>query len=117
MGDGSFEAAQYLNSLTDAKNLSVWTDKRGVCTFFVGKCYSGINLDKDKVNLDYFVISAGRKSRTTKMTLNRFNGGNSQLIRLDKLYEEENYEYKLEIGGRPNNFVKIISSENLRDQL
>jgi len=113
MGDGSFEAAQYLNSLPDAKKLLVWTDKRGVCAFFIGSCQSGFDFDKNKTVFDYFVVSSGRETRTSKMTMNRVNGGNTTLFRLDKLYEVQNPEYKVEIGGRPNNFVKVISAKNI----
>lgn len=116
MGDGSFEAAQYLNSLPNAKNLLVWTDKRGVCTFFIGSCYSQMGLKKEEMPFDYFVVSAGRKSRTSKMTLSRLNGGNDAIIRLDKLYLDEEVDWKLEIGKRPNNFVKIINSKKYLKQ-
>lgn len=112
MGDGSFEAAQYLNSLPNAQKLIVWTDKRGVCTFFRGECHSGFDFDKSKISFDYFVISSGRENRTTKMTLSRVNGGNTTLFRLDKLYELQNPEFEIKIGERPNNFVKVISSKN-----
>lgn len=113
MGDGSYEAAEYLNSLSNAENLTIWTDKRGVCNFFVGYCHSGFDFDKRGISFDYFVVSAGRENRTTRLTLSRVNGGNSQLIRLDRLYDFENPVYKIEIGGRPNNFVKIVSSKDL----
>jgi len=113
MGDGSFEAAQYLNSLPDARNFSIWTDKRGVCSFFNGNCSSAIGLEKEKVDFDYFVVSAGREARTTKMTLSRFNGGHDSIIRLDKIYEMEDTDFCLRLGGRPNNFVKIIKAEKI----
>lgn len=115
MGDGSYEAAKYLNSLPNAKGLRIWTDKRGVCTFFLGNCSSSIDKTKNGEYFDYFVVSSGRESRTTKMTLSRVNGGNTQIIRLDKLYEMEgkDLEWKLEIGGRPNNFVKIVKVDKI----
>ena len=37
MGDGNYEAAQFLNALPDAENLNVWSDKNGV---FVHTNYS-----------------------------------------------------------------------------
>lgn len=114
MGDGSYEAAQFLNSLPDAHNLIVWTDKRGVCAFFIGSCHSGFDFDKNKTLFDYFVVSSGRENRTSKMTLNRVNGGNTTLFRLDKLYDIQDTDFKLEIGNRPNNFVKVISKEDFK---
>lgn len=111
MGDGSFEAADYLNGLPNAASLDVWSDKRGVCTFFIGRCHSGNDYKKGEIKFDYFVVSSGRESRTTKMVAPRAVN-NSEIIRFDELYANPNYEYKLEIGGRPGNFVKIIKSEN-----
>jgi hypothetical protein len=113
MGDGSFEAAQYLNTLPNAKNLSIWTDKRGVCSFFNGNCGSEMNSEKENSTFDYFVVSAGRKARTTKMTLSRFNGGHPSILRLDKIYEMTGADFYLKLGGRANNFVKIISAEKI----
>jgi len=113
MGDGSFEAAQYLNNLPNAQNFSIWTDKRGVCSFFRGNCNNEIGLEKGEIAFDYFVVSAGRESRTSRMTLSRFKGGNDLIARLDKLYGIENPDFYLELGGRPNNFVKIIKTEKL----
>ncbi len=108
MGDGSYEAAQYLNSLPNAKNLFIWTDKRGVCSFFIGRCSSDLQAKPVAVSFDYFVVSAGRESRTTKIVGGRFRSGAIDIYRLDKLYSIEKADWKLEIGGRPNNYVKII---------
>ncbi len=111
MGDGSFEAAEYLNKLPNAENLNIWTDKRGVCTFFIGRCHSGNDYKKSEIHFDYFVVSSGRESRTTKMIAPRAVE-NKELIRFDEFYDQSDYAFKLEIGGRPNNFVKIIKSED-----
>lgn len=113
MGGGSYEAAQYLNSLPNAEKLTVWTDKRGVCYFFKGSCRNTIGLNKGEANFDYFVVSSGRESRTTKMTLSRFNGGNDLIIRLDKLYAMDNPDFYLKMGSRPDDFVKVIKAEKL----
>ncbi len=115
MGDGSFEAADYLNRLSNAKDLIIWTDKRGVCAFFDGECHSGFDFNKNQISFDYFVVSSGRETRTTRMTLSRVNGGNITLFRLDKLYGVQNPEYEIVIGGRPNNFVKIINSKDIEN--
>lgn len=116
MGDGSYEAAQYLNNLPNARDLTIWTDKNGVCTFFIGKkCTGNIGINKDQIAIDYFVVSSGRESRTSKMTLSRFNGGNQEIIRLDKLYGIKNADFYLQIGNRPNNFVKVISSDKINN--
>ena len=116
MGDGSYEAAQYLNSLPNAKNLIVWSDKRGVCNFFAGKCFSGMGFTQAEIEFDYFVVSSGRENRTTTMTLNRYNGGNTALIRLDKLYNIDQADFYLKIDNRPDNFDKVIKAAKLSDE-
>ena len=111
MGDGSYEAAQYLNNLPDAKNLIVWTDKRGVCYFFKGGCFGAFELNKGR-EIDYFVVSAGREIRTARHI--PYKGRhNDYEIQVDKIYELDNYDYRLDIGGRPNNYIKIFSYERL----
>jgi len=110
MGDGSYEAAQYLNSLSGSEKMIIWTDKRGVCTFFNGVCKSGIS--EDEIDYDYYVVSSGRENRTSAMTLSRVNNG-AEITRYDKLYLLDECEFKLEIGGRPNNFVKIIKGDKI----
>jgi hypothetical protein len=108
MGDGSYEAAEYLNQKDNAKNLNIWSDKRGVCAFFIGNCMSGFYFDENQ-KIDYFVVSSGRETRTSKMTVSRIN----LRYKVGELYAIEDCEFKLEIGGRPNNYVKIIRAEAL----
>lgn len=109
MGTGSYEAAQYINSLPDVRNLKVWTDKKGVCPFLKAKCYSGFDYTKlREANLDYAIVTAGRKARTQKMitptTIRR------NLIKFDTLYDrnDDNVVYDLKINNRPRNYIKII---------
>lgn len=109
MGDGSYEAAQYLNSLPNAHELSIWSDKGAVCAEFVGRC----NISYQRKNLkgkhfDFVVLSTGRKSKVFKMA-----EGIDDIIDLKKAYETENYARKIIIGRRESNFVKIVSAENL----
>lgn len=109
MGDGSYEAAQYLNSLPDARNLSIWSDKGAVCAEFVGKCsisYQRKELKNE--HFDYVVASTGRRSKASKMS-----EGFDDFLDLKKAYETENYAKKIIIGGREENYVKIVSTENL----
>jgi hypothetical protein len=108
MGEGSYEAAQYLNSLPDARKLSIWTDKQGVCIFFVGRCYTTINPKFFlETKLDYLVASSGRKSRTTKLRGDLlFHNTNFKDI-----YETEKFEKLIAIGNRENNYVKIIKAD------
>jgi hypothetical protein len=111
MGDGSYEAANFLNQLAEAKNISIWTDKSGVCQFFVGNCYSGFNFGnlKDK-HFDYLVLSSGRASRTNRMTPGA-NSGKPNIIPFDEYYEKDTAIWTLFINDRPKNYVKIIPFE------
>ncbi len=111
MGDGSFEAAAYLNALPGARNLVVWSDKGAVCTEFVGTCNIGFS-KKDLIgkNYDYFVISAGRVSRSMKLS-----GSANDIIDFKKIYATKQVEKNITVGGRSNNFVKIISAQALKN--
>ncbi|EKE10992.1 MAG: hypothetical protein ACD_15C00162G0008 [uncultured bacterium] len=112
MGEGSYEAAEYLNSLPDAKKLSIWTDKQGVCVFFVGKCHTKIDTDFfAETNFDYLVVSSGRKSRTTKLRGELFFKGTA----IKEIYETEKYEKIIPLAGRKNNYLKIIKSHALEN--
>lgn len=114
MGDGSYQAAQYLNGLPGAENLFIWTDKRGVCTFFKGKCTSDLNFGKKGLDIDYFVVSSGREIRTGRMAAPKISGGNKSLANFNSLYQPEiNSVFKLEIGGRPNNYVKVVAAKEI----
>lgn len=109
MGAGSYEAAQYLNSLPDAKNMMIWTDKDGVCKFFVGNCSRGRNYSMLRERgLDYIVVSAGRESRTTKMMGGDISNQKPGIIRFDQYYQKSNPAYEIHINERPTHFVKIF---------
>ncbi len=56
-GYGGYEAAQYLNDLPGAKNLTVWADVYGVCEFFVGKCIHKAKVDTSEYTIDYYFQS------------------------------------------------------------
>ncbi|MDQ1284066.1 MAG: 2 protein [Patescibacteria group bacterium] len=111
MGDGSWEAAQYLNNLPDAKNLSIWADKGAVCEYFVGKCNDSLKEKGVKnTQVDYFMISAGRQNKSLAWGAERkavFSGG----IKPKEIYFPDNpAEFRLNIDNRPTNFIKIIKA-------
>ncbi|HDZ85160.1 MAG TPA: phospholipid carrier-dependent glycosyltransferase [Candidatus Moranbacteria bacterium] len=117
MGDGSYEAAEYLNNLDDADNLYVWTDKRGVCTFFKGKCTSTLDykryITSGENNFDYFVATVGRRAKNTRHVLAKLAMKPDYLIRFDKLYTFENPDFQINLGGRESNFVKVIKADKI----
>lgn len=111
MGDGSYEAATFLNTLPHAEDLFVWTDKKGLCTFFVGKCDSFYDRDSFEQNtIDYFVLSSGRKSKFISIMANRSHVPYD----FQKMYDSSDTEFSLFIGGRPGNYVKILSADKFR---
>lgn len=109
MGAGSYEAAQYLNGLPDAKKLLIWTDKDGVCKFFIGRCMGSLNYERlHEEGLDYIVVSSGRQSRTTKMMAGDIIENEPDLIRFDQYYEQTNPDFQVLINNRPSHFVKVF---------
>lgn len=108
MGPGSYEAAAWLNRQPNAENLVIWTDKDGVCKFFVGKCRRGFGSyeARRKEGLDFIVVSSGRENRTTKMIVGQVNSG-VPAIRYDQYYRRESPAHEILVNGRTNQFVKI----------
>lgn len=104
MGDGSYEAAQYLNALPDATNLRVWSDKGAVCAAFIGDCSVSFNEKRFEANLpEYLVLSTGRKRKTVNMWLS-----SNVPIRFRDAYETTTPDFSVILDGRPDNFVKVI---------
>jgi hypothetical protein len=56
-GHGTYEAAEYLNSLPGAENKVIWSNTNTICMFFKGKCLNTRKIDLNVVTPDYFVIS------------------------------------------------------------
>lgn len=112
MGAGSYEAAEYLNTLPDAEHMLIWTDKDGVCKFFVGRCKRGLDYQKLRNDgLDYIVVSAGRQSRTTKMMAGDIVNGKTGLIRFDQYYDRTDTAFEIHINDRPAHYVKVFKFE------
>lgn len=111
MGDGCYEASAYLNSLPDARNLTVWTDKVAFCELFAGKCYSNIKAEViDDPNLDYFVVSRGRTEKSLSFASERVSRKKYEFFK--EMYSSNtNSEYEINIDGRPNNFIRVIKNK------
>ncbi len=97
-GFGGYQAAQFLNSLPDAKNVTVWADFRGTCEFFVGKCIIKNRFDHEKYPIDYYVIT---KRGQTKM--------------YDALVEQfekngQNPAWSMDILDRPQNYIRVYKN-------
>lgn len=116
MGDGSFQAAQYLNSLPHPEQNSVWTDKDGVCATFLGKCASSLDFKRyinENAHFDYYVVSKGREVRTTRTILQKLRYNPDYLIRFDKLYTFDKPEKTINTSPRGNDFIKIINAKDI----
>lgn len=109
MGEGSYESAQYLNSLPGAHEMTIWADKGAVCERFIGKCF--IDFKKrtfEKNKFDYFVVSTDRRSRTLKLS-----GPVSDFADFTKAYAHKENAYEISIDNNPINFVKVIKAEDV----
>lgn len=110
MGSGSYEVAMYLNTLPQAATTAIWTDKAGVCKFYVGPCLDGFNFQKIKeYQVQYLVLSSGRASRTQ----NRFSPESNlledqDLIRFDTYYDRTDPVFTFEVNGRHSQTVKVF---------
>jgi len=108
-GEGGYEAAQYLNSLPDAKNLTVWTDYSGTCEFFVGKCLNLYEVKNLKNSINYYVLTRRGEIRYNPDSIRW--PGNPNNVDAYMYYKKENPAWKLEINGRPGDFIKIYQSD------
>ena len=111
MGDGSYEAAQYLNAQAGAKDMHIWSDKVAVCEYFVGSCEVSLKQKNlEGIRFDYFVISNGREPKTRYFISIR-NIVLPEFLRLQELYTSDDFEgHTIVIDGRPGNFVKIVKN-------
>jgi 4-amino-4-deoxy-L-arabinose transferase-like glycosyltransferase len=109
MGEGSFEAASYLNSLPNAHDMTIWSDKGAVCEAFAGKCLIDFKEKKLKENkIDYFVFSTDRRSRSIKRT--PLTKGMLDFV---KSYKSSDYVFSVIINNNPNDFVKVFKASDV----
>ncbi|NTV41316.1 MAG: hypothetical protein HGA61_03535, partial [Candidatus Moranbacteria bacterium] len=104
-GYGAYEAAQYINSQSeDPTTLYAWTDYEGFCPFFAGRCFKGSQIKwnkKDTVDqIDFYVTSRRGMMLSEQMWSN-----------LESMRSEQPV-WELQIGGRPDNFVRVY--ENIK---
>jgi len=118
MGDGSYQAATYLNGLPNAENLTIWSDKNGVCAAFVGRCTASLNagmLAEEEYSFDYYVISRGRKHLSLRNVGRFHNRENAPEIvyHFDRLYlDQAPILWSVNPGNNTANYVRIISADN-----
>jgi len=111
-GYGAYEAATYINSLPGASELVVWTDHRGACQFLVGKCIVSNELYLDETNVDYFIFSRrGMITKKFKSISSKPHNINPNKYYNDEEFIEKNTVFRLNIGDRPANFIKVVKVE------
>lgn len=110
-GHGFYEAAMYLNTLPNAKNLVIWSNSNTVCRFFVGKCLQSRQIDLSQVTPDYFVMSKRGviKVRNQPVLKNNPWPKRDTAYYVDKV--QNNPDWQLLINDRPGNFVNIVRFE------
>ena len=111
---GIFEATQYLNSLPNAKDLTIWSDRKAVCYYFVGNCIMRRKIDTTKNLPDYFIVTRRGVLRHHFKWLDPLSAPYS----VDTVYSKEildNPIWQLNILNRSNNYIKIIDAHNLSD--
>ncbi len=109
-GYGGYEAAQYLNMLPNATELTVWSDYYGVCEFFVGKCLTAYTFNGNEIRPDYYVLTRRGEARY----MSRFE----RWERLSGLTAHRYYRqtaippvWSLKIDDRPGNYIKVFKVE------
>lgn len=112
MGAGSYEAAEYLNRLPNAHVTAIWTDKSGVCKFYIGPCFDGFNFKKiEGYSVRYLVLSSGRESRI-RNRVNPIDAPSETHVQdfthLDSYYQRDDAFYTININGRSGQTVKVF---------
>jgi len=112
MGEGSYEAATYLNQLPGAHEMTIWSDKGAVCEVFAGKCFIDFKKKTFEQNkIEYFVVSTDRRSRSLKMS-----GSIKNIADFEKIYKSKDPDFQVIIGNNPNDFVKVFKSSKFLTQ-
>lgn len=107
-GYGGYEASEYLNSLPNATNLTVWADYYGVCEFFVGRCLTAYTFDKSTIQPDYYVLTRRGKIRY----MPRYDRWEEKSgLTAYKYYATPDPDWQLFIDDRRENFIKVVRVE------
>lgn len=108
-GYGGYEAAQFLNSLPDARNLVVWSDYQGVDNFFLGTTKTSYYLGKNQeMDYDYLVLTKKGQIRLEKKCR---QSKKRICVPAEQYYQANNPVWEMDIDGRSDNFIKIFKVE------
>ena len=112
MGEGSFEAASFLNSLPGAHEAVIWSDKGAVCEVYAGKCFIDFKKKTFLENkIEYIVVSTDRRSRSLKMSRSIKSTAD-----FEKIYASDNFVFEVIIDNNPNDFVKVFKASDFLNQ-
>ena len=103
-GYGGYEAAEFISAQGDPAQTTVWSDYVGFCSFYKGKC-----LNENALKWANQEMLSGIKYYVTS-----FQGQKKNMPSLKALNDyNPNYElvWELNIGNRPDNFVKIYKNK------
>lgn len=109
-GYGIYEAAQWLNAQPNAKEAIVWSDRDGLCQFFVGKCIRAQKIDLNHTTVDYFVFSRRGLLRKPFAIIEDTTKDSALQKELFIKVKNKEPEWKIYIDQRPGNFIKIIKT-------
>lgn len=119
MGDGSYQAAHYLNGFENARELSIWADKAGVCAAFVGTCTTTLDQKRiaaQNLTFDYYVISRTREnliSREARREI-RLKSTPQTYTNLPQLYDSDiPTVYEIPLTIRDTNTIRIIDNADI----
>ncbi len=111
-GYGVFEAAQYLNALPNAKNLTIWSDRKTMCHYFIGNCITRRKIDAQNTLPDYFVITR----RGVFHHHFKWLEPETAPFSVEKVYTKkilDNPLWEFDVLNRPQNYIKIIKVKNI----
>lgn len=108
-GYGGYEAAQYINSLPDAENLTIWSDYYGVCEFIRGHCITSYNYETGEYPIDYYVLT--RRGRI-RYGPERDDRRRITTTRPYEYYDRDDPVWRLDINGRPSNSISVFRADD-----
>ncbi|EKE20174.1 MAG: hypothetical protein ACD_8C00047G0016 [uncultured bacterium] len=110
-GYGGYEAAQFMNSLPNAENLTVWSDYYGFRNFFIGTTTTDYIPKKGSAPIDYYILTKQGQIKYDYWCNKAKNSCAKKYVPAGKYYTKENPLWEINIDERPNNFIKIYKSE------
>jgi len=111
-GFGGYEVAEYLNSLDQAKDITIWSDREGTNDFFIGKSLWRVTANPfDKTNkVDYLVLTPVGERIFRNSLQNEKQNLYKQVASSTPLldYYKKKPEFEILINGNPNNYIKVV---------